>query len=95
MNDNTLASAVKETIEKINMSQWELSRITGIGSNAIAKIKKVERKKLNVLSLKKLSSVLNLSLEKIMKLCEYSKEEIDSTVNNFYSSMVIKKLLDN
>lgn len=30
-----------------------------------------------------------------MKLCEYSKKEIDSTVNNFYSSMVIKKLLDN
>ena len=95
MNDNTLASAVKETREKINMSQWELSRITGIDNNAIVKIKKVERKKLNVLSLKKLSSVLNLSLEKIMELCEYSKEEIDSTVNNFYSSMVIKKLLDN
>ena len=53
MNDNTLASAVKETREKINMSQWELSRITGI-DNVIVKIKKVERKKLNVLSLKKL-----------------------------------------
>lgn len=53
MNDNTLASAVKETREKINMSQWELSRITGIDNNAIVKIKKVERKKLNVLSLKK------------------------------------------
>ena len=47
MNDNTLASAVKETREKINMSQWELSRITGIDNNAIVKIKKVERKKLN------------------------------------------------
>lgn len=53
MNDNTLASAVKETREKINRSQWELSRITGI-DNVIVKIKKVERKKLNVLSLKKL-----------------------------------------
>lgn len=53
MNDNTLASAVKETGEKINRSQWELSRITGI-DNVIVKIKKVERKKLNVLSLKKL-----------------------------------------
>lgn len=30
-----------------------------------------------------------------MELCEYSKEEIDSTVNNFYNIMVIKKLLDN
>ena len=54
MNDNTLASAVKETREKINRSQWELLRITGIDNNVIVKINKVERKKLNVLSLKKI-----------------------------------------
>ena len=68
----------------------DLSRITGIDNNTIAKIEKGERKKPNVLSLKKLSSVLNLSLEMLMELCEYSREEIDSTVNNSYSSMVIK-----
>jgi transcriptional regulator with XRE-family HTH domain len=86
----SLASVVKEAREKINISQRELSRITGIDNNTIAKIEKGERKKPNVLSLKKLSSVLNLSLEMLMELCEYSKEEIDSTVNNSYSSMVIK-----
>lgn len=90
MNDKTLASVVKGAREKINISQRELSRITGIDNNTIAKIEKGERKKPNVLSLKKLSSVLNLSLEMLMELCEYSKEEIDSTVNNSYSSMVIK-----
>ena len=90
MNNKTLASVVKGAREKINISQRELSRITGIDNNTIAKIEKGERKKPNVLSLKKLSSVLNLSLEMLMELCEYSKEEIDSTVNNFYSSMVIK-----
>ena len=90
MNDKTLASVVKEAREKINISQRELSRITGIDNNTIAKIEKGERKKPNVLSLKKLSSVLNLSLKMLMELCEYSKEEIESTVNNSYSSMVIK-----
>ncbi len=90
MNDKTLASVVKEAREKIGISQRELSRITGIDNNTIAKIEKSERKKPNVLSLKKLSSVLNLSLEMLMELCEYSKEEIEATVNNSYSSMVIK-----
>ena len=90
MNNKTLASVVKEAREKVGISQRELSRITGIDNNTIAKIEKGERKKPNVLSLKKLSSVLNLSLEDLMELCEYSKEEIEATVNNSYSSMVIK-----
>ena len=90
MNNKTLAGVVKEAREKINISQRELSRITGIDNNTIAKIEKGERKKPNVLSLKKLCSVLNLSLEMLMELCEYSKEEIELTVNNSYSSMVIK-----
>lgn len=90
MDNKTLASVVKEAREKLNISQRELSRITGIDNNTIAKIEKGQRKKPNVLSLKKLSSVLNLSLEMLMELCEYSKEEIESTVNNSYSRMVIK-----
>lgn len=90
MNNKTLASVVKEAREKIGISQRELSRITGIDNNTIAKIEKGERKKPNVLSLKKLSSVLNLSLEDLMELCDYSKEEIEATVNNSYSSIVIK-----
>ena len=49
MNNKTLASVVKEAREKINISQRELSRITGIDNNAITKIKKVERSKNNLL----------------------------------------------
>lgn len=90
MNNKTLASVVKEAREKVGISQRELSRITGIDNNTIAKIEKGERKKPNVLSLKKLSSVLNISLEDLMELCDYSKEEIEATVNNSYSSIVIK-----
>ena len=90
MNNKTLASVVKEARENIDISQRELSRITGIDNNTIAKIEKGERKKPNVLSLKKLSFVLNLSLDMLMELCEYSKEEIESTVNNSYNSIVIK-----
>lgn len=90
MNNKTLASVVKGAREKICISQRELSRITGIDNNTIAKIEKGERKKPNVLSLKKLSSVLNLSLEDLMELCDYSKEEIEATVNNSYCSIVIK-----
>ena len=90
MNNKTLASVVKEAREKVGISQRELSRITGIDNNTIAKIEKGERKKPNVLSLKKLSSVLNVSLENLMELCEYNKEEIEATVNNSYSSIVIK-----
>ncbi len=90
MNNKTLASVVKEAREKVGISQRELSRITGIDNNTIAKIEKGERKKPNVLSLKKLSSVLNVSLENLMELCEYSKKEIEATVNNSYSSIVIK-----
>lgn len=90
MNNKTLASVVKAAREKIDITQRELSRITGIDNNTIAKIEKGERKKPNVLSLKKLSSVLNLSLEDLMELCDYSKEEIEATVNNSYCSIVIK-----
>ena len=90
MNNKTLSSVVKEAREKVGISQRELSRITGIDNNTIAKIEKGERKKPNVLSLKKLSSVLNISLENLMELCEYNKEEIEATVNNSYRSIVIK-----
>lgn len=44
MNDKTLASLVKEAREKINISQRELSRITGIDNNTIAKIEKGRKK---------------------------------------------------
>ena len=81
MNDKTLASLVKETREKIGISQRELSRRTGIDNNTLAKIEKGERKKPNVLSLRKISFLLNLDLEELLKLAGYNDQDIEVALN--------------
>ncbi len=85
MKDKTLASVVKEAREKLGISQRELSRRTGIDNNTISTIEKGERKKPNILSLRKLSVVLNLDYRNLMELCDYSKEEIKAIADNNYS----------
>ena len=89
MNDKTLANVVKEAREKLGISQRELSRRTGIDNNTIAKIEKGERKKPNVLSLRKLSTVLRIDIAKLMKLAEYNEEEIKAVASNNYNSFAI------
>ena len=89
MNDKTLASVVKEAREKLGISQRELSRRTGIDNNTVAKIEKGERKKPNVLSLRKLSTVLRIDIAKLMKLAEYNEEEIEAVSSNNYNSFAI------
>ena len=89
MNDKTLASTVKEAREKLGISQRELSRRTGIDNNTIAKIEKGERKKPNVLSLRKLSAILRIDIEKLMKLAKYKDEEIKAVSSNDYNSFAI------
>ena len=89
MQNKTLASVVKEAREKIGISQRELSRKTGIDNNTLAKIEKGERKKPNVLSLKKLSVILNLNLKELMSLSGYSLKDIDASTNNTYSTLAI------
>ena len=46
MNNKTLASVVKEAREKINISQRELSRITGIDIIRLLKLKKAKERNL-------------------------------------------------
>ena len=89
MNNKTLASVVKEARDKLGISQRELSRMTGIDNNTLAKIEKGERKKPNVLSLQKLSVVLKLDIAKLMKLADYSDDAIQAIVNNNYNSFAI------
>lgn len=81
MNNKTLASVVKEAREKSGISQRELSRRTSIDNNTLAKIEKGERKKPNVLSLRKLSYALNLDLEELLILAEYNKQDIEVALN--------------
>ncbi len=90
MEDKTLASVVKCAREKLGISQRELSRRTGIDNNTLAKIEKGERKKPNVLSLRKLSMVLCIDIKKLMKLCNYTKEEIEMIDNKIYTNIAIK-----
>lgn len=90
MKDKTLASVVKSAREKLGISQRELSRRTGIDNNTLAKIEKSERKKPNVLSLRKLSMVLGIDVKKLMKLCDYTKEEIEIIDNKIYTNIAIK-----
>lgn len=73
----TLAEAISTSRKKIGITQRELSRRTNIDNNTIAKIEKGERKKPNVLSLKKLAFALDIDSDKLLKLAGYTKEEIE------------------
>lgn len=82
---NSLAEAISVSREKMKITQRELSRRTGIDNNTIAKIEKGERKKPNILSLKKLGFALGLDSDSLLKLAGYSYYEIkmsNSTVGS-------------
>lgn len=81
MENKTLASVIKSARERIGISQREVSRRTGIDNNTLAKIEKGERKKPNVLSLRKISFLLNLDLEELLKLAGYNDQDIEVALN--------------
>ncbi len=91
MNNKTLANIVKNSREKLGISQRELSRRTGIDNNTISNIEKGQRKKPNILSLRKLSFALKLNLEELMKLSNYSMQDIEVSLNN---NTILNKNLD-
>lgn len=76
MTSNNLAVIVKTAREKIKISQRELSRRSRVDNNTISKIEKGVRKKPNVISLIKLSDVLDIDIGKLLKASGYSKNEI-------------------
>ena len=81
MENKTLASVIKNARERIGISQREVSRRTGIDNNTVAKIEKGERKKPNVLSLRKISFLLKLDLEELLKLAGYNEQDIEVALN--------------
>lgn len=89
MEDKTLANVVKGAREKIGISQRELSRRTGIDNNTLAKIEKGERKKPNVLSLRKISYILNIKLEELLKLSGYNEQDIEVALNQNHNNITI------
>ena len=82
-----LAEAISNSREKIGITQRELSRRTGIDNNTIAKIEKGERKKPNILSLKKLGYALKINPDELLKLAGYTEEEIEISNNTLGANM--------
>lgn len=76
MINNNLAAIIKTARETLKISQRELSRRSGVDNNTISKIEKGIRKKPNVISLIKLSEVLDIDIGKLLKASGYSKNEI-------------------
>lgn len=76
MINNNLAVIIKTARETLKISQRELSRRSGVDNNTISKIEKGIRKKPNVISLIKLSEVLDIDIGKLLKVSGYSKNEI-------------------
>lgn len=89
MESKTLAGVVKSAREKVGISQRELSRRTGIDNNTLAKIEKGERKKPNVLSLRKLSYILGINLEELLKLSSYNEQDIALTLSQKEEDLAI------
>ena len=76
MINNNLSVIIKTARETLKISQRELSRRSGVDNNTISKIEKSVRKKPNVISLIKLSDVLDIDISKLLKASGYSKNEI-------------------
>lgn len=94
MENKTLASVVKSAREKLGISQRELSRRTGIDNNTVAKIEKGERKKPNILSLRKMALVLELDSKELIELAGYSEEEYAVVSNKAINSIDYDKSME-
>ena len=87
MNNISLATLVREARLNKKISQRELTRRTGVDNNTISKIEKGERKKPNILILKKLALELELDFEKLMELSGYTTDEIAIAAIKIYYSI--------
>lgn len=78
MKQNTsLGKLIHDTREKIGLSQRELARQANMDYAEISRIESGKRLKPNILYLKGISEVLNLSMVDLMKLAGYNKIAID------------------
>ena len=75
--DNKLGNLIKETRTNLNLSQRELARQAKIDYAELSRLEAGKRKKPNVLYLKGIAEVLNLSMVDLMKLAGYTDIEIN------------------
>ena len=77
---NLLATIIKESRIKKGISQRELSRRTGVDNKTIAKIELGERKKPTIVTLLKISVILDLNIYEVLTVAGYSNEEIENSL---------------
>lgn len=90
--DNDLSKLLKNARFKLNLSQRDLSLISGVDYSYIAKIENGTRKKPSLNVLLKFSKSLNISFLVLVKSAGYSKQEINDLI--FYSSILISEMLN-
>lgn len=76
MSDYTLSEIVMTARKKLKISQRELSRRTKIDNNTISKIENGQRKKPNIISLIRLSKILNIELVELLYASKYTESEV-------------------
>lgn len=77
---NLLATIIKESRIKKGISQRELSRRSGVDNKTIAKIELGERKKPTIVTLLKISVILDLNIYEILTVAGYSNKEIENSL---------------
>lgn len=77
---NLLATIIKESRIKKGISQRELSRRSGVDNKTIAKIELGERKKPTIVTLLKISAILDLNIYEVLTVAGYSNEEIENSL---------------
>ena len=77
---NLLATIIKESRIKKGISQRELSRRSGVDNKTIAKIELGERKKPTIVTLLKISVILDLNIYEVLTVAGYSNEEIENSL---------------
>lgn len=75
-----LATIIKESRIKKGISQRELSRRSGVDNKTIAKIELGERKKPTIVTLLKMSVILDLNIYEVLTVAGYSNEEIENSL---------------
>ena len=78
MKQNTsLGKLIHDTREKLGLSQRELARQANMDCAEISRIESGKRLKPNILYLKNIAEILNLSMVELMKLAGYNEIDIN------------------
>lgn len=77
MQQNELGKIISKARKEKGLSQRQLAKLANMDYSAISRIEKGERKKPNILNLKGIAEILDLSLVTLMQLAGYNDIEIN------------------